>query len=140
MTHRVVASVAKSRIVCISYSITKLQYSLTAKKIAVNSWDLSDSPANNYKKFRDWANITTNNYITVCKRNTCQETSEALYTFWGHVIWDIAYQGKRMSVNISLQLHEFWNPYPASKYHLRHNKAPLLLRDYNDSWRKIVTL
>lgn len=25
--------------------MTKLQYSLTAKNIAVNSWDLSDSPA-----------------------------------------------------------------------------------------------
>lgn len=27
-----------------SYSMTKLQYSLTAKNIAVNSCDLSDSP------------------------------------------------------------------------------------------------
>jgi len=45
ITHTVVAKVAKSRRVCISYSMTKLQYSLTAKNRAVNSWDLSDNPA-----------------------------------------------------------------------------------------------
>lgn len=42
----VVPNVAESSSVCISYSITKLQYNLTARKIAVRSCDLSESPAN----------------------------------------------------------------------------------------------
>ena len=40
----VAPNVAKSSKVCISYSMTKLQYSLTAKNNAVSSCDLSDSP------------------------------------------------------------------------------------------------
>lgn len=48
ITHTVVAKVAKSSMVWMSYSMTKLQYSLTAKNIAVNSWDLSDNPVTSF--------------------------------------------------------------------------------------------
>lgn len=44
ITHNVAASVTKSKMVCISPSMMKLQNTLTARKIAVSTWLFSDKP------------------------------------------------------------------------------------------------
>lgn len=79
MTHKVAPNVAKSSKVCISYSITKLQYSLTAKNNAVSSCDLSDNPTIRRKRLEvimskpaeeRWKHIETKtlyNFVTQTK-------------------------------------------------------------------------